>query len=124
MVKRCLLFIEDYPVVQDMYVEVLRKEGFEVHIAPTGEEALQEAEIKHFDAVIVDLLLPKMNGVEFLKQYKQLPGSKDAKIIVLTDFDDPRFVKEVHKLGVQHYWMKVNNTPHELAHKIKEVLSS
>lgn len=124
MAKKCLLFVEDYPVVGQMYVEVLKKDGFEVTVAPTGEEALAKTDTTEFDVIVVDLLLPKMNGVEFLKKFKQLHARafEEAKIVVFTDFDDPHFVKTVHDLGIKHYWMKVDNTPHQLADKIKKVL--
>ena len=126
MAKKCLLFIEDYPVIQQMYVEVLKKEGFDVTISPDGENALELAVNHHYDIVIVDMLLPKMSGMEFLEKFKKLEAQKHEKpeVIVLTDFDDPNFVEKAQQLGVKHYWMKVENTPHQLAEKIKAIATS
>jgi CheY-like chemotaxis protein len=125
MAHKCLLYIEDYPVVQQVYVDVLKESGFDVIIAPDGKEALTKASKQHFDIILVDLLLPNMNGLEFLEKFKKLPHSqhKKTELIILTDFDEPHFVHKAQELGITHYWMKVNNTPHELVDKIKQVVS-
>lgn len=125
MAKKCLLFVEDYPVIQEMFVGVLKREGFDVDIASDGREALAHAQEHSYDAVLLDILLPEMNGIEFLKHFLKLPGVsiKKTNIIVLTDFDDPKLLEEAKKLGVKHYWMKVENTPHELVEKVRKVLS-
>lgn len=122
MAKSCLLFIEDYPVIQQLYVDVLREEGFDVTISGNGKDALEKAAQKHFDAIIIDLLLPDMNGIEFLEQFKAHHKPGKTELIILSDFDDPHFVKKAQALGIKNYWMKVNNTPHELVDKIKATL--
>lgn len=123
MVKKCLLFIEDYPVIQEMYVDALKKDGFEVTISPNGEDALQKVINNHYDIVVVDMLLPKMSGMEFLEKFRAIEAKKheDPEIIILSDFDDDHLYQKAKKMGIKHYWMKVENTPHELAEKIKKV---
>jgi len=124
MAKSFLLFIEDYPVIQRLYVDVLKKEGFKVTVSGNGKDALQKATNNHYDAILVDLLLPDMNGIEFLEQFKahHVPGK--TELIILSDFDDPHFVDKAKALGIKNYWMKVNTTPHELVDKIKALLKT
>lgn len=124
MGKPSVLYIEDYPVVQQIYVDVLSNEGFDVSVASDGKQALDLSRQKSFDVILVDLLLPKVNGIDFLKSYrKDHPKAEDkALIIVLTDFDSEHSVKDVKDLEVEHYWIKVEHTPHVLADKIKKLL--
>lgn len=124
MSKSCLLLIEDYPVIQQMYSSVLIDEGFDVTISGNGKDALQKATENHYDAIILDLLLPDMNGLEFLKQFKAHHAPGKTELIVFSDFDDPHFIAKAKELGIKNYWMKVNNTPHELVEKIKATLSN
>ncbi|HSX46570.1 MAG TPA: response regulator [Patescibacteria group bacterium] len=124
MAQARVLYIEDYPVVQTMYVEVLQKE-FEVDVASDGKEALEKVKQNRYDVILLDLLLPQMTGLEFLRAYNE-GGHQDAKtrIIVLSDFDNPATRTDVQKLGVSDYWIKVENTPHVLVDKLKETLAA
>jgi CheY-like chemotaxis protein len=115
-----LLLIEDYPVIQDMYGKVLRSEGFDVDIVSDGGEALTKVANEKYDFVLVDLLLPQVNGVEFLEKFR---NHGTTEVIVLSDFDYKDTVEKAHALGVKHYWLKVENQPHDLAKKLKELLS-
>lgn len=115
-----LLLIEDYPVIQDMYGTVLRQEGFEVDVVNDGKAALEKVAQSHYDLVLLDMLLPETNGIEFLKQFKE---RGDTKIVALSDFDYKDTVKEAFALGVSKYWIKVENTPHVLAAKLKAFLN-
>lgn len=119
MAKLKILFIEDYPVVQEMYGDVLKTE-FDLTLAADGKEALEKIKAIEFDILLLDLLLPTVGGKEFLIQFRELhPDIKKPRVIVLSDFDNPQTRDELEKLGVVDYWMKVDNTPHELVDKIK-----
>lgn len=125
MAKARILYIEDYPVVQIMYVEVLRKH-FDVDVASDGKEALEKIKQAHYDVILLDLLLPNVTGVEFLRKYLEGGHMQDDKttVIVLSDFDNPDTQKEVLQLGVKHYWIKVENTPYLLVEKLQELLGT
>ena len=116
-----ILYVEDYPVVQAMYLDVLKKHNFAVDAVNDGKEALQKAAKNEYDVVLLDLLLPQVSGVEFLREFRKT--HPDTEVIVLSDFDYPETVKEIASLGVKHYWIKVDNTPHVMAEKLQEVLN-
>jgi two-component system cell cycle response regulator len=120
MKKHRILYVEDYPVIQTMYSEVLKTAGFDVDSVGDGKAALAKVKENKYDLILLDLLLPHTTGVEFLKEFKQL--GNDAQVVVLTDFDKPETVEEVKNLGVQHYWIKVENTPHLLAQRLEHLL--
>lgn len=116
-----ILYVEDYPVVQAMYHEALRGQGFNVDVASDGKEALEKVASNHYDIVLLDLLLPHVTGMEFLRSFTA--KGYNSKVIILSDFDSPLTVSEAGKLGVKDYWIKVNNTPHVLAERLEEVIA-
>lgn len=125
MAQARILYIEDYPVVQIMYLEVLRKH-FSVDAVSDGKDALQKVKENHYDAILLDLLLPNVTGVEFLREYAKGGHKQDSKthIVVLSDFDNPTTQKEVTALGVKDYWIKVENTPYVVVEKLNKLLKA
>lgn len=118
--KQKILYVEDYPVIQTMYTDVLRAKGFEIDTVNDGKEALAKIAEKEYDIILLDLLLPHVTGVEFLREY--LKNHSSSNVVVLTDFDKPETIEEVKGLGVKHYWIKVENTPHLLTQKLEQIL--
>lgn len=121
MMKAKILYVEDYPVVQQMYLDVLKAAGFDVDTANDGKQALEMSAENSYDIVLLDLLLPHVTGVEFLREFRK--KHPKTEVIVLSDFDNPHMVKDVKDLGVEHYWIKVENTPHVLVKKLEEVMN-
>ncbi len=119
--KARILYVEDYPVVQTMYVDILRKHGFDVDVVSDGKEALEKVAQNTYSLVLLDLLLPQVTGIEFLREFrsKGLPG----EVVVLSDFDSPEMMKETADLGVAYYWVKVDNTPYKLVEHIEQVIN-
>lgn len=120
MNKGRILFIEDYPVISRMYAQTLGGYGFNVYVANNGTDALVQLLEKTFDVILLDLIMPRKGGMEFLASYSKRGG--ETPIIVLTDFDDPKIIAKAKELGAQEYWMKVDHTPYELAQKIEKFL--
>ena len=119
--KARILYIEDYPVVQTMYVDALRSHGFTIDVASDGKTALELVGANTYDVILLDLLLPQVTGIEFLREFrsKNLTG----EVVVLSDFDNPGTMKDVADLGVTNYWIKVENTPHLLAQRLDDLLN-
>lgn len=110
-----VLYVEDYPIIQKLYLDTLKKH-FTVDAAGDGNTALELTHKHDYDLVIVDLLLPTVNGIEFLKAYRKQGGK--AKVIVLTDFEDDESHEQIEKLNVDHFWIKAEHTPHFLLERI------
>lgn len=115
-----LLLIEDFQVIQEMYDQVLKQQGFEVDVASDGKDGLEKVKQKEYDLILLDMLLPQINGVEFLEKFKD---RGKTKIIALSDFDYKDTVKRAYDLGVSRYWIKSDYTPYVLAEKVKKFLS-
>ncbi len=118
MSKKVLL-IEDFPVIQKLYGEFMQGHGFDVDIAYDGHVALEKVKDNTYDFVLVDLLLPQVNGIEFLEKFTNRPAQ--TKVIVLSDFNEPHTYERAHQLGIEAYLIKAENTPSELVAKLHKM---
>lgn len=117
-----VLLIEDLPVIQRLYGDALQNHGYDVIVMPDGKSALVQLRQTVFDFVLVDLLLPNINGIEFLEQFTDRPAQ--TKVIVLTDFNEPKTVDRAHQLGIEAYLIKAENTPSQLIAKLDKLSSA
>lgn len=118
-----ILFIEDEFALQKTFGEILRKEGYKMTSALDGETGLRLAETEKPDLILLDLVLPKLNGFEVLKQLKEKEKTKKIPIIVLTNLDGVGDVEKAIELGAKTYLVKASYNLKEVIGKIKEALS-
>ena len=114
--NKTILLIEDLPVIQKLYGDTLAKHDFDVDVARDGREALEDTKIKQYDYVLLDLLLPNVNGIEFLEKFTDRP--EQTKIFVLSDFTEPATHDRAMQLGVTEYLVKAETTPYQLIDKL------
>jgi DNA-binding NtrC family response regulator len=103
-VSLSILIIDDEPHLPYQFARYLRKHGYEVYTAPDGEKGLQELHRNSIDLVLLDLRLPKMGGLEVLKQVRKL--DQELPIIILTAHGDVQSAVEAMKLGASDYLLK------------------
>jgi DNA-binding response OmpR family regulator len=120
--RKKILFIEDESALQKTFGDFLEKEGFELISALDGETGLKLAEKEIPDLILLDLILPKMEGIEVLKKIRENPKTKDIPVIVLTNVDDFEKLEKSLELGVKAYLVKTDFTLEEVLQKIKEEL--
>jgi two-component system, OmpR family, alkaline phosphatase synthesis response regulator PhoP len=114
-----ILFIEDFPVIQSLYGDFLKSRDFDVDIASDGQVALDKVKDNTYDFVLVDLLLPNLNGIQFLEKFSDRPAQ--TKVIVLSDFNEEKTYEQAQKLGIAAYLIKAENTPSELLAKLESL---
>lgn len=114
-----VLMIEDFPVMQKFYQEALTKAGYRLDIAPDGMQALSQLHEKEYDIILLDMLLPNLNGIEFLEKFNDRP--EKTKILVLSDFTEQERMQRAYELGVSEYLVKSDYPPSELVKKLDEV---
>ena len=117
-----ILLIEDEKMLVEMYSQKFEQEGFEVVSAFTAEEGLELAKKEKPDLIILDILLPRKNGVSFLKELKKEPEISQIPVVALSNYDHPETKQEALALGVKEYIIKTDYTPKEIVEKIKEYL--
>jgi DNA-binding response OmpR family regulator len=119
---KSILLVDDDLTLREMYAERLKAEGFAVEMAKDGEEALQKATDLHPNLVLLDVMMPKMNGLDVLKQLKAQAETSDIPIIVLTALIQDREKMESITRGADDYIVKSETMPGDVISKIKTVL--
>jgi DNA-binding response OmpR family regulator len=119
-----VLVVEDDPTLEHTYNLLLAKEGHTIDRAADGDEALKRAEANEPDLILLDLLMPNINGVEFLRKYDLKNKHPNVKVIVFTNLSMSETVSEVMSLGATRYVVKASCSPKELAQIVKDVLES
>lgn len=102
--KGLIHVIDDEPVIHDVLSQLLTSEGYDIEISSSGEEALEKFEVRTFDLVLLDLLMPGMNGIEILKAAKKI--DPQALIIILTAYASVESAIEAMKIGAFDYIQK------------------
>jgi two-component system response regulator PilR (NtrC family) len=117
-----ILIVEDEKVLNEAYELVLKKEGYVVSCAFNGEEALAYVKKDKFDLILLDLRMPKIDGVEFLKRSDPTKNFPSTKIIVFSNYDDQKEVDDAIKHGATRYILKAWSSPNELVKIVRESL--
>ncbi|MEA2065370.1 MAG: response regulator [Patescibacteria group bacterium] len=118
-----ILIIEDDIFLNNIYNKRLSGENFNVLTAFDGEKGIKAAKQKLPDLILLDLMLPKMDGFAIIKYCKKDEDLKNIPIILLTNLNDKDDIEKALSLGVKDYLIKVHFTPAEVVDKIKNVLS-
>ena len=123
MAKPRVLIVEDELAILAMYRDKLELDGFTVDVAGDGEEGLTKAVNFHPDLILLDILMPKMDGLATLRQLKA-PGSvtEDIKVIMLTNKEDTKTAAEIFKLAASDYIVKSDLTPAQISERVRQVL--
>lgn len=120
--KPTVLLVEDDTFMVTLLSEGLAKEGFEVVFVSNGEDAVRRfGDIKP-DVLLIDILLPKTNGLEALAAIRALPGGATVPALILSNLEESSYVSDAEKLGVFAYLVKANMQIAEIVAKVKEAL--
>lgn len=117
-----ILLVEDEQYLRELYQEILAEQGYSVDTAADGEEGFNKVKQGGWDLVILDIILPKMNGLEIMRKIKADPPVKpNKKIVFLTNLDKDEEIKEALQLG-DGYFIKSQITPGSLVSELKGYL--
>lgn len=116
---RRVLLVEDDAVLNDAFSLVLAKEGFDVEIAFNGEDALEKLQTSTPDIILLDLLMPVMDGKTFLKNFK---NPSKIPIIIFSNLDAKTEVQEALDLGASRFMLKAWATPKDLVQVINSTI--
>lgn len=117
-----ILFVEDEEALQKTLGEILKQEGYEVISALDGEAGFNLVKSEKPDLILLDLILPKMDGFEVLKRLKADGETKDIPVIVLTNLEGIGDVGKAIELGATTYLVKAQYSLDEVLEKIKKSL--
>jgi len=117
-----ILLIEDEKDLIKMYERKLSQEGFNVVVAMEAREGLRVVKKEKPDLIILDILLPRENGIYFLERLRKLPEVFSIPVFAFSNYDDPMTKKRAIELGAKDYLIKTNHTPKEVVKRIKSYL--
>jgi two-component system response regulator MprA len=116
--------IEDDPTIRQMYQTKLVEEGFEVKTASDGGAGLDLIKVYRPNIILLDIMMPGLNGIDFLQNMRRISLNDDIKVIVLTNLDDPNIAKSLHDMGISEYVVKAETTPGGIVEKIHKAMIS
>ena len=114
MSKKRILIVEDEQLLNEAYQTILTREGYDVDSAFDGKEALEKVKDADPDLILLDLRMPRVDGLDFLREYKPSTEHPNVKIIVFSNLDEQSEIESAFELGAQKYIMKAWATPKEL----------
>ena len=121
--KAKILVVEDEEILLTALKEELTQGGYEVEGAADGVEGLEKVKSFQPDLVLLDLLMPKMDGMEVLQKLKGDNKTKDVPVVILTNLSDYEKISEALSLGAMDYLVKANYRLEDLMDKVRTVLA-
>jgi CheY-like chemotaxis protein len=118
-----ILIAEDDSFLAQMYSEKLEAEGFQVVLATNGVEAIDKMKLEKPELILLDLLMPKKDGFEVLKEKMTDMAIKNIPVIVLTNLSQNEDIKKCYDLGARDFMIKAYFIPAEIISKIKTLLN-
>lgn len=122
MTKDKLLIVEDEPFLLDMYKMKFKQGGFEVISATDGEEAIKISRREKPDIILLDIMMPKIDGFEVLENLKKNSLTKSIPVLIFSNFSQKEQKEKGIALGAADYFVKTNYTPAQVLEKVESVL--
>ena len=122
MAKKILL-VEDSQYIKELYKEILQNAGYEVDNAEDAISAIAKIKKGGYDLILLDMLMPKGDGLEVIKKASQNPPAvKNGPILILTNLTKDALVQKALDSGASSYILKSDITPGQLIEKVKKYL--
>jgi DNA-binding NarL/FixJ family response regulator len=122
-----VLIVEDEQALASAYTTILQTNGFDVRAAADGEQALEAVKAAVPDVILLDMLMPKMNGIEFLRNMQELLADDSVKapaVVVFSNMDTQSDIDEAYQLGAKRYILKSWASPQDLVRVVNEALEA
>jgi len=118
-----ILIVEDDPLMSRMYQKIFKFEGFDVEVAGDGLEALEKVRSVKPTLVLLDIMMPKMNGLEVLEKLKADPELKSIPVVMLTNLAGQSDAEKALAMGAIKYIVKSEYEPKQVTNMVKEILA-
>lgn len=117
-----VLIVEDDKFLRELISQKLTKEGYEASSAVDGEEGVKKVKEEKPDIVLLDLILPGIDGFEVLTKVKEDPSVSSIPVIILSNLGQKEDIERGMKIGATDYLIKAHFTPSEIIEKIKSII--
>lgn len=114
-----ILIAEDDFFIRDIYSKVFSLSGYEVAVGVDGVDALEKIKAQQYDMVLLDIMMPRMTGLDVLKNVRALTTpAKDVPIFIITNLGQQNIIEEAFKVGMDGYILKSQVTPQQIVEEI------
>lgn len=120
---RKILIVEDEPVLRDTYQLILSSQPYICDVAENGKVALEMTKNNDYDLILLDVMMPVMNGVKFIEKMDNLDDMK-SKIIVMSNLSLGKEIDHIQKLGIQKNIVKSDISPTQLVSLVRLQLAT
>ena len=114
-----ILIVEDEQLIGDLLQKKLRQEGYRVSLATDGEAALKQIREEKPDIVLLDIVLPRLNGFEVLSELKKDEALRQIPVIIISNSGQPDEIEKAKELGVRDWLVKTEFDPREVLEKVQ-----
>ncbi len=121
--KTKILIVEDDPLISRMYEKIFTFEGYDVVIANDGQDGLDKVKIVKPTIILLDIMMPKLNGLQVLDRLKGDPDTKNIPVIMLTNLSGDLDIETALSKGAVKYIIKSQYDPKQISDMIKEILA-
>ena len=118
-----ILIVEDDPLMSRMYHKIFSLEGYKVSLAYNGQEGLEKATAEKPTIILLDVMMPIMNGIQLLEKLKMDPATKAIPVVMLTNLAGQQDAENAISKGAVKYIVKSEYEPKKIVNMIKEILA-
>lgn len=117
-----ILLVDDDEALRQLYSAELITKGYQVVVASDGDEGVEKAKAEKPNLILLDIMMPKTDGIAALAKIKQEAELKGIPVLMLTNFGQENLVKQAFDLGAADYLLKYKVTPAEMSEKVDQTL--
>jgi CheY-like chemotaxis protein len=119
-----ILIVEDDPLIMGLYETAFKFDGYDVATAADGDEGLTKIKSWQPTLVLLDIMMPKKNGLEVLEAMKKDEKMKQIPVVILTNLSEKKDAEAALTLGAVKFIVKAEHTPKQITELVKEILSA
>ena len=117
-----ILIVEDDKFVRDLYQHEFEKSGYDIKVAEDGEIALKAVKESKLDCILLDVMLPKLDGLEVLRRVKGDSATKNIPVIILSNLGQDEIIRQALQIGAKAYIVKSLYTPSQVVNEIRGLI--
>src|SRR3989344_3620544 len=118
-----VLLVEDEEFIRDLFKRQLDLSGFTTDAFGTGQDGLAALGKNGYDLVLLDIMLPDINGLQILQNIRQNPATKNIVVVLLTNLGQDAVIKQGFELGADGYLVKAAYTPDQIVQEVKNIMA-
>ena len=122
--KGNVLYVEDEEFFAKTISNKLQEDDIAVDIASDGEQGIAKLAEKEYDAILLDLMLPKVSGFDLLKKIPSLSKNKTTPIVILSNLSSDADKEKANDLGAHSFYVKINSTPNEILSVVQAIIDT